>query len=162
MSNGQRRQGGVRGGKTACFKGKPKCVMNGFECPNHMNRWLDTEKQGSDSPLKPSSAERIAAILSTSGPRIGCNGAGGQSHVSGMGIVVQSDRLRLEMARRGWTASILAREAGISPPTVSAAMAGKPIAAQSLGLIAAAFGRVPALPTIDALIAGVGTEPDLG
>ena len=56
------------------------------------------------------------------------------------------------MARRGWAARDLAREARLSEATVSTALAGKPIAARSVGLIADALTRVPALPAVDALL----------
>lgn len=80
------------------------------------------------------------------------NAGDGGGHVYGMGIVVRPDRLRFELSRRGWSASDLARESGVSGPTVSAALAGRPIAPQSLRLMASALGRVPVVPTIDALI----------
>lgn len=67
-------------------------------------------------------------------------------------ITLQPDRLRLELARRGWSAADLAREARVSPPTVSAALAGRPIAAQSLALIAGALSRGLVVPTIDVLL----------
>ena len=75
-------------------------------------------------------------------------------HVLGMGVVIHPGRLRLELARRGWSASDLAREAGISPPTISAALAGRPIAARSLGLIADCLSRVAPSSVVDALILG--------
>lgn len=60
----------------------------------------------------------------------------------------------MELARRGWSAADLAREAGISPPTVSAALAGKPIAARSVGLVAACLARFPAMEILEGLIMG--------
>ena len=69
-----------------------------------------------------------------------------------MGVVVHPGRLRQELARRGWSATDLAREAGVSRPTVSAALAGRPIAARSLGLVAQALVRVPAIDVIDGLL----------
>lgn len=71
-----------------------------------------------------------------------------------MGIVLYPGRLRLQMARRGWSASDLARESGVSRPTISAALAGRPIAARSVGFLAEAFSRVPAKEAIDELIRG--------
>jgi transcriptional regulator with XRE-family HTH domain len=71
-----------------------------------------------------------------------------------MGVVVHPGRLRLELARRGWSATDLARESGVSRPTISAALAGKAIAARSVGLMARALARVPAEPVIDALVLG--------
>jgi transcriptional regulator with XRE-family HTH domain len=75
-----------------------------------------------------------------------------------VGIKIDPKRLRLELARRGWTGTRLATEAGVSSPTVSAALAGKAIAAQSLSLMAAALGRTPPVPGIDALLGQTGLE----
>lgn len=71
-----------------------------------------------------------------------------------MSVIVHAGRLRFEMVRRGWSASDLARESRLSPATISAALAGRPIAAKSLDLIAHTFSRVPARQAIDALIMG--------
>jgi transcriptional regulator with XRE-family HTH domain len=67
-------------------------------------------------------------------------------------VIVHPGRLRQEMARRGWAAADLAREARISHATVSAALAGKPIAEKSLGLISKALSRAPILDVVDALL----------
>jgi lambda repressor-like predicted transcriptional regulator len=56
------------------------------------------------------------------------------------------------MARRGWGAADLARQAQLSQATVSAALGGKPIASNSLALIAAALTRVPPIEAIDSLL----------
>ena len=69
-------------------------------------------------------------------------------------VIVHAGRLRFEMVRRGWSASDLARESRLSPATISAALAGRPIAAKSLDLIAETFTRVPARQAIDGLIMG--------
>lgn len=80
-----------------------------------------------------------------------------------MGVVVHPGRLRQELVRRGWSATDLAREAGVSRPTVGAALAGRPIAARSLGLLAQALARVPAVEIIDDLILGRrSTSDDVG
>jgi lambda repressor-like predicted transcriptional regulator len=63
------------------------------------------------------------------------------------------------MARRGWAASDLARESRLSHATVSSALAGKPIAAKSLGLIAKALSRAPVLDVVDSLI--MSERPDI-
>jgi lambda repressor-like predicted transcriptional regulator len=76
-----------------------------------------------------------------------------------MSVTVHPGRLRYEIARRGWDPVDLAREARLSPATVSAALAGRSIAARSLALIAAALLRTPPNPEIDQLILG---EPDVG
>ena len=78
-----------------------------------------------------------------------------------MSVVIHPGRLRQEMTRRGWAATDLARESRLSPATISTALAGKPIAARSLGLIAMALGRVPALGAVDALIVSDGPEGEL-
>jgi transcriptional regulator with XRE-family HTH domain len=69
-----------------------------------------------------------------------------------MSYSVNAARLRYEMARRGWDAINLAREARLSPATVSTALAGKPVSAQSLSLIVEALSRTPANDLIDRLI----------
>ncbi len=76
------------------------------------------------------------------------------THYPGMGVVVQSANLRTEMARRGWSAADLARQSGVSAPTISAALAGRAIAARSLAMIADCLDRSPPIGAIDALIAG--------
>ncbi len=77
-----------------------------------------------------------------------------------MSIAVDTSRLRIEMVRRGWDAIDLARASRLSPATVSAALSGRPIAAKSLALIAAALLKAPAVETIDKLIAR--DEVDVG
>ena len=69
-----------------------------------------------------------------------------------MSVIVHAGRLRFEMVRRGWSGTDLARESRLSPATISAALAGRPIAARSLDLIAEVFARVPPRQTIDRLI----------
>lgn len=44
-------------------------------------------------------------------------------------IVLDSRKLRVEVAMRGWTFSELASRAGISRPTVTAALQERPVAA---------------------------------
>src|SRR5438045_2332636 len=88
--------------------------------------------------------------------RVGRNAGSVEGHDDCMGIVVHPGRLRLELARRGWCAADLAREAGVSHPTVSAVLAGRPIAARSLGLIGAALERVPPAASLDRLVFGSG------
>lgn len=69
-----------------------------------------------------------------------------------MSITVDAARLRHEIARRGWNAIDLARESRLSPATVTAALAGRPISARSLSLMAAALLRTPPNQLIDRLI----------
>ena len=60
-----------------------------------------------------------------------------------MSIIVHAGRLRFEIARRGWSASDLAREARLSPATISAALSGRPVATSSVALISRAFAKSP-------------------
>jgi hypothetical protein len=67
-------------------------------------------------------------------------------------VIVLADRLRFEIACRGWSGSDLARESRLSPATISAALAGRPIAASSMGLIAKALAKSPPNEIIDRLL----------
>jgi hypothetical protein len=62
----------------------------------------------------------------------------------------------VELARRCWSGVDLAREAKVSPPTVSAALAGKRISAKSLRLIADCLSRVPPIREVEQLLGGEG------
>ena len=75
-----------------------------------------------------------------------------------MGVTVHPGRLRQELARRGWSAADLARHSGVSHPTISAALAGRPIAARSLGRVASALQAAPPVDAIDRLLLGNGLE----
>jgi len=70
-----------------------------------------------------------------------------------MSVSVHPERLRQEIARRGWSPVDLARAARLSPATVSAALGGRPIAASSLSLIAKALAETPTVDVIDRLLA---------
>jgi transcriptional regulator with XRE-family HTH domain len=76
--------------------------------------------------------------------------------------VVNPSRLREEMTRRGWDAMHLAHQARLSPATISAALAGRPIAARSLARIADALLQAPVLDIIDLLIMHEKRERELG
>jgi lambda repressor-like predicted transcriptional regulator len=78
-----------------------------------------------------------------------------------MSVVVHPGRLRQEMARRGWAATDLAREARLSQATISTALAGRPVAAKSLALIAKALSRAPVLDVVDLLIMRERTDVTL-
>ncbi len=78
-----------------------------------------------------------------------------------MSILVHPARLHDEMARRGWAAADLARESKLSQATISAALAGKPIAEKSLSMIAAALLRTPASDVIDSLIMRIPLDVEL-
>jgi transcriptional regulator with XRE-family HTH domain len=69
-----------------------------------------------------------------------------------MSVILQSDRLRLEMMRRGLSATDLAHASGLSAPTVSAALAGRAISTRSLQRIAAALTSLPIIAVIDSLL----------
>jgi lambda repressor-like predicted transcriptional regulator len=69
-----------------------------------------------------------------------------------MSVVVNVRQLRQEMARRGWASADLARESHLSQSTISAALGGKGVTAHSVGLIARALSRVPAIGGIDSII----------
>lgn len=69
-----------------------------------------------------------------------------------MSATIHPGRLRVEITRRGWSAMDLARESRLSPATISAALAGRPISATSLRLIAEALIQAPAIGVIDALV----------
>lgn len=76
-----------------------------------------------------------------------------------MGITVDGARLRRELIRRGWHSSDLAREAGLSEPTISAALMGHQISVHSLRSIAEAIARTPEVAGIDGLMArGNGSD----
>jgi len=70
-----------------------------------------------------------------------------------MSVTVDPARLAYEMSIRGVSASALARKAHLSPAIVGAALAGRPIAATSLRLMAAALQAIPVDPVIETLVA---------
>jgi transcriptional regulator with XRE-family HTH domain len=73
-----------------------------------------------------------------------------------MSVIVAPERLRYELAIRGMSALNLAKKARLSPATVSAALAGKPIAEASLGLIAHVLEVTTASEFLIRLVAPVG------
>jgi hypothetical protein len=72
------------------------------------------------------------------------------------GTRVQSDRLRLELARRGWDGSDLAAAAGLSCATVSTAIRGLPVSTVTLRKMVLSLSRAPVLPDIDNLVGALG------
>ena len=76
-----------------------------------------------------------------------------------MSVVIHAGRLRQEIARRGWAGRDLARAAHLSDATISAAMAGRPIAARSMMRIAEALLRAPTLDIADSLLMSDGDSP---
>jgi transcriptional regulator with XRE-family HTH domain len=73
------------------------------------------------------------------------------------GTRVHADRLRLELARRGWDGCDLATAAGLSCATVSAAIQGRRVSTTTLRKMVLALSRAPVLPGIDELV-GVVNE----
>jgi transcriptional regulator with XRE-family HTH domain len=71
-----------------------------------------------------------------------------------MGITLRSDALRREVARRGLTLADLARAAGISGPTVTAARSGRPVSPASAKRIVAALKAAPPIDGLDELLLG--------
>jgi transcriptional regulator with XRE-family HTH domain len=65
---------------------------------------------------------------------------------------VHTERLRFELARRGWDGCDLAAAAGLSCATVSAAMRGRPISTATLRKMVLALSRTPVLPGVDELV----------
>ena len=72
-----------------------------------------------------------------------------------MSVVLARDRLRLEMARRGWGNADLARAAQVSAPTVTAALAGRPVAPRTVLRIAIALAKTPPVTGVDSILQGV-------
>lgn len=65
---------------------------------------------------------------------------------------VHAERLRFELARRGWDACDLATAAGLSAATVSAAIRGRHVSTATLRKMVLALSRAPVLPGIDELV----------
>lgn len=61
-------------------------------------------------------------------------------------------RLDFELARRGWTASDLARSAGLSAATLSGARHGRQVAPRTLHKIALALSKAPVVEGIEELL----------
>jgi transcriptional regulator with XRE-family HTH domain len=79
-----------------------------------------------------------------------------------MSVLVHRGRLLQEMTRRGWAATDLARESRLSQATISAALAGRPVAAKSFAHMAKALSRTPVLDIADALIMSDPRNAGLG
>lgn len=69
-----------------------------------------------------------------------------------MSVVLAADRLRFELARRGWGNADLARAARVSPPTVTAALAGRRVAPTTLVRIARALADTPPVAGADEIL----------
>jgi transcriptional regulator with XRE-family HTH domain len=70
----------------------------------------------------------------------------------GMSTLVNAQRLRWEMTRRGWLGVDLARQARISEATVSAALSGRSVSTSSVALIAKALSDAPIIEGVDDLL----------
>jgi transcriptional regulator with XRE-family HTH domain len=71
-----------------------------------------------------------------------------------MSVRLDAARLRHERDRRAWTNTELAAAAGVSNPTVTAALAGRPVSPRTLRLIARALAAAPAIADIELLLPG--------
>jgi transcriptional regulator with XRE-family HTH domain len=75
-----------------------------------------------------------------------------------MSVVLAADRLRLEIARRGWGNADLARAASVSAATITAATAGRPISPSTLRKIALALSMSEPVSGVDAILPPPASE----
>jgi len=73
-----------------------------------------------------------------------------------VGVVLRADRLRWELARRGWGNGDLARAAGLSHPTVGAALAGRRVSPRTVRRIARALTDATPVEGADQLLPPIG------
>jgi len=69
-----------------------------------------------------------------------------------MGVVINRERLKLELARRGWNGTELAQAAGVSRPTISAIMTGRPVRSRTVTQIVKALTAAPVIEGVDELL----------
>jgi transcriptional regulator with XRE-family HTH domain len=74
-----------------------------------------------------------------------------------MGVRISPTRIDRELARRGWSATDLARASGCSPSTISGARRGRQVTNETLRKIADALRGAPLVAGVDALL-----EPEDG
>lgn len=74
-----------------------------------------------------------------------------------MGVRISPSRIDRELARRGWSATDLARASGCSPSTISGARRGRVVTNETLRKIADALLNAPLVPGVDSLL-----EPEDG
>ena len=74
-----------------------------------------------------------------------------------MGARISPARIDRELARRGWSATDLARASGCSPSTISGARRGRQVTNETLRKIADALLSAPVVPGVDVLL-----EPEDG
>ena len=69
-----------------------------------------------------------------------------------MGVRISPNRIDRELARRGWSATDLARASGCSPSTISGARRGRQVTNDTLRKIADALLSAPVVPGVDVLL----------
>jgi transcriptional regulator with XRE-family HTH domain len=69
-----------------------------------------------------------------------------------MGARISPARIDRELARRGWSATDLARASGCSPSTISGARRGRQVTNETLRKIADALLSAPVVAGVDALL----------
>jgi len=69
-----------------------------------------------------------------------------------MGVRISPARIDRELARRGWSATDLARASGCSPSTISGARRGRQVTNDTLRKIADALLSAPVIPGVDGLL----------
>ena len=69
-----------------------------------------------------------------------------------MSALVVTGQLRFEMARRGLNQSVLAELSGLTPATICAALAGRPVAESTIARIARSLCNIEPIPGIDDLL----------
>jgi transcriptional regulator with XRE-family HTH domain len=74
-----------------------------------------------------------------------------------MGVRISPARIDRELARRGWSATDLARASGCSPSTISGARRGRQVTNETLCKIADALRNAPVVVGVDVLL-----EPEEG
>ena len=79
-----------------------------------------------------------------------------------MSVRISPARIDRELARRGWSATDLAKASGCSPSTISGARRGRSVTNETLRKIADALLSAPVVPGVDSLLEpenGASTEP---
>jgi transcriptional regulator with XRE-family HTH domain len=69
-----------------------------------------------------------------------------------LGARISPARIDRELARRGWSATDLARASGCSPSTISGARRGRQVTNETLRKIADALLSAPVVPGVDVLL----------
>ena len=69
-----------------------------------------------------------------------------------MGARINPARLDRELARRGWSATDLAKASGCSPSTISGARRGRKVSHDTIRRICEALLNAPLVPGVDSLL----------